>query len=192
MTLVIPPDCFEYAWFYTCTGSDQVAVTTMGLRHSVPVTSAALEAAAVTWASVMTRSMADVWLCTHSIIRMQEGAIQEVGHGNAGATAHTAMPSAIAFMLNKHTGLPGRRKKGRVYLPGVSEQDADQNGRMAPSKITELNNNLAEVLTGWSGEGFTPVLLHNASNDPLVDTSPTSITSITCADKVATQRDRMR
>ena len=192
MALVIGDFQLEVAFHHALTGSLHDIVCTLGLQHGGVYTTANLDAVAQGWGETMTRSMADVFTATHATFRSALGTVYDKGQGNQGGTSHPPASVNCAFLIKKVTNRPGRRGRGRLYLPGVSEQDVDALGIVSSSKVTEINNNILDFLTRLSAAGFAPVLLHNESQDPAVDTDANTITSMSCEGQIATQRDRMR
>lgn len=115
----------------------------------------------------------------------QEVAADPAIVGTAGAGA---LPNNCAVLIAKITAAGGRRNRGRMFFPGITESAVDHAGL-----ITTAERNLWQTaIDTWSdGEetlGFgVPALLHQTGSS-----SPTTITSFVVRTRIATQRRRMR
>jgi hypothetical protein len=191
MTLYIPATYYEVAFTHTLQGSIHPAVCTLGLFYFGTDFDNDSNGADAAWLADIMPSMADVWACTEISWRVQAGTVKQVFPSTQGGTAHTATTPNVTFLLRKSTGVPGRKNRGRIYLPGVSEQDVDATGVVVGSKITEINTGLGALVGDLAAANFTPYLLHNITvADPTP--APTLISTITCEPLAATQRRRMR
>lgn len=102
-----------------------------------------------------------------------------------GGGADTVAPNT-AFLVSKHTGIGGRRGRGRWFLPGVSAGDVNNAGEVNGAQITAMDADLVTFHAALISDGFIPVLLHTG---PMV---PSAITSFETQAFVATQRRRLR
>ena len=103
------------------------------------------------------------------------------------------VPINCAVIINKTTGLPGRKGRGRMFLPGMlSEGEAGLSGELNGTTRTWFNGTFSDMYTALN-EGteemspIPPVLLHS---DP--DVEPTALLAFTCASVVGTMRKRIR
>lgn len=109
-----------------------------------------------------------------------------------GTDAGALLPPNCAVLVQKRTGLGGRMNRGRMYLPGISSIDGqiDSGGNILPGGVAPVQSAVDAFFTFLNtsaGLGtMTPVLLHSASSDP------TPVASFVVADRLATQRRRMR
>jgi hypothetical protein len=103
-----------------------------------------------------------------------------------GGQGGTAAPPNLAYLIEKNTGLGGRRGRGRLFLPGVEEGSVEGDGAlgavMLGGLITQSGLWLADIETA----GYNMVLLHSDA------TAPTEVTSLSVDPRAATQRNRMR
>lgn len=90
------------------------------------------------------------------------------------------------YLITKNTEFGGRQGRGRLYLPGVTEDQASDYGTIAPARVSALNDAFDDVLSGMISAGFAPALLHGNS------LTPYAITSFSASGVTATQRRRMR
>lgn len=111
------------------------------------------------------------------------GLFSEVNSG--GATGSAATPN-VAYLAHKNTLLGGRQGRGRMYIPGVSEDDVDGAGNLDTGVVTAWTDALEEFFGACAFLGLEHVLLHG---DEL---TPTPVANTTCDGRVATQRRRLR
>lgn len=95
-------------------------------------------------------------------------------------------PINSAFLLQKRTGVGGRRGRGRMYLPGVSEGSVANDGTLETGIAAGLATNIAAWIAAMPGD-WEHFLLHQS-----VPYAPSLITTINVSPKVATQRTRLR
>lgn len=72
-----------------------------------------------------------------------------------GGVISPAMPRNVAFVMQRSTGLTGRKGRGRIYIPGIAESQVANSeiDSGTPAAIrTKLNimDNDVEALTGYS------------------------------------------
>lgn len=107
----------------------------------------------------------------------------------AGAGVGTALPNNCAALLRKVTNVGGRRGRGRMYVPGVLESSANEVGDLSAAALAayvSAGTSLVFDLTALATIDSL-VILHSSA--PF---TPTPITDITAAPRIATQRRRMR
>jgi len=193
MALNWPANYFQASFHHQATGSLKEAVCTFAFAYTGPNIYTAGGAISNAWNTAVMSSVGDVWKYIRFVLRTNEGAIQEIVKTDFGRTAHTPMPANIAFLIRKNSGQPGRRGRGRMFLPGVSEQDADQNGVVVGSKITELNANLATFYTAVTDADCDPCILHNTNIvPPPSNTAPTPFASFTVEPIIGLQTRRLK
>jgi hypothetical protein len=159
-------------------------------------------------ARVMPRLTDDVTL---SLVRCKfgpddTGPFAELSSGSAGGQAHNTQPANVAYLVGKATGTGGRRGRGRMFLPGVSETNVNDAGVLDSTWVTNWNTALALVLTDLDSAGNPMVVLHEPSTVWVLDAngqpkrqplpgplpSPDEVTSLSMSGRVATQRRRIR
>lgn len=113
------------------------------------------------------------------------------GASAVGTSSGTAAPPNVAVLAHKNTGQGGRRGRGRMFLPGVSEGFIDPNGALTSAAITQINSDLASWYSSIVGIATVDDVLLYHNND-LGNLSPTIVTGFTVDSKVATQRRRLR
>lgn len=120
---------------------------------------------------------------------------------NPGALAGDALPNQNAVVIGWRTGLKGRRRRGRMYLPGITES-GNTDGVLVGSQLTAVQA-LAQGLVNAYGAGGTetswrmvvyspPTPPFKAPTPPPVhtDTLITPITTHDIDEVIRTQRRR--
>jgi hypothetical protein len=113
----------------------------------------------------------------------------------AGTQTPAVVPQNTAYLIRKRTDLAGRRGRGRMYVPGVSEADSGATGMVLASAVTAWQtafNNWFNDLTVTVGNRFYPPAVLHRSEGIGVEPLPTLVTSFVVDSRVATQRRRLR
>lgn len=107
----------------------------------------------------------------------------------AGLLTGGAVPPNSAVLLQKNTGVGGRRNKGRMYVPPVWPNETAISGRglLLPADQATLATRWNQFRTAMTTAGLPWVLFHSE-----VPFTPTPITSLSVGLQLATQRRRMR
>jgi len=103
----------------------------------------------------------------------------------AGGAAGTGAPPQVAMLFQKSTGLAGRNRRGRLYLPAPIA--VAETGVWSAAQITGANNSAAIFLAALATDDNPMFLLHTSEVDP-----PNEVTALQVAPVVATQRRRIR
>lgn len=106
--------------------------------------------------------------------------------GTDGTSGGNMTPINSAFLLQKRTGVGGRRGRGRMYLPGVSEGSVGDDGTLDTGVAAGIQTNVTAWLASFPGD-WQPFLLHQSA-----PYAPSLITTINVSPKIATQRTRLR
>lgn len=127
------------------------------------------------------------------------------GHPTTGGLTGTSMTSPqVAYLIHKVAGASRSARNGRMYVPGVAENQIDVSGRVAPSFISTYETHLHDLLVNISGEAGTPTASYSAAmrvvhvhkpdkDDPGTWTWSSSTVDALRVDPVcATQRRRLR
>lgn len=109
-----------------------------------------------------------------------------------GGRAGEAISAAIAAMYDKTTARPGRRGRGRMYLPWVLlDTEVSETGQVAAGSITTLNTKGAGWLAALAaGPGPFPMVLLHGGIIPL-GVVPDIVTSLTTDPIVGVQKRRL-
>ena len=95
----------------------------------------------------------------------------------------------VSYLVHKNTSFGGRAGRGRMFMPGVREDDVEPGGGITSARRTSLNNALVDFRSALIADNLAGVLLHGAGS-PL--SSPTAIDSFSVDARCATQRRRNR
>lgn len=69
-----------------------------------------------------------------------------------GALTGDALPGQNSMLVSVHTGVRGRRYRGRFYVPGVTEA-SQTGGRVIAPQLTALNALAAGIQSSFTGSG---------------------------------------
>lgn len=106
-----------------------------------------------------------------------------------GTLAGGGFASNTAVLIQKRTGLGGRRHRGRMFLPPILFADigADNNGFLTPALLANLTSTFDFFMTNLE-DAEVPMVLHHGG----VALDSQLVTSLAPAPQLATQRRRMR
>lgn len=104
----------------------------------------------------------------------------------AGTGSATTVPPNVAVLVNKVTASGGRKGRGRMFVPGIPEQDVNPNGTYATGVAAAWNTKLEDYRDDLIFAELIPVVLHNDA------TPPTAITALVLAPLVGTIKQRLR
>jgi hypothetical protein len=117
-------------------------------------------------------------------------------YSDNGAEAAQMLPPNVALLVKKNTALGGRRGRGRMYMPWVTQDGASNDvGTLDGASLAARQTAADEMLASLASEPVTAietpmVLLHDSSGAG-VEPPPTPVTSLLVDSRVATQRRRM-
>jgi len=195
MSIRIPPGFAEVWMSFNLSTDPELMYTSIGvdLANGVGADQASADSLLTAMKSAIDDLVASVYSLGpgHVIFGNDGGDIRVDGSiaSTAGLAATGPLPQNTAWLLTKNTALGGRRNRGRLYIPGVSNNLVGANGVLTTAAIAVGNtagtNLLNNLLATAEAEGV--VLFHNSA-----PATPTPITSIKCQSRVATQRRRMR
>jgi hypothetical protein len=193
MPLNIPENHYQVSFIHNLVGSLQEAVCTLGLRYEGTTFGPNATDVELAWIGDVMGQMNNSWRLSRVVWRVQLGAVRDIPADTVGTNAAPGEPPMVAVLVRKNTGQPGRSNRGRMYLPGISEDGIDHLGM-----LTEVYR------TGWQGvinsfhsavlaADFVPCLFHNVDTFPAAPSElPTDIANFSVEPRVATQRRRNR
>lgn len=114
------------------------------------------------------------------------GLAAEVGSGQTGAAGGAGMTPQNALLVRKNTTHGGRKGRGRLFLPGITEGTADESGTISGGTVAIYQAGFDGFLADLTAAGNTPFLLHNDATEPY------EITSFSVQALMATIKDRIR
>lgn len=195
----IPVGYYEATLIWQRSGSVRPSTVGLGLEDDVPgnrspvtvadaVYAAATNLASIAPGVVMSTSYSFLGV---SVSRMTEEGplVGEKLTTIIGTGTETVMPPNCAVLVNKVTGLGGRRNRGRFFVPPYypPEGSVDSNGVLNPTAVTTVRDRWVDFLTRLGTAGLVPVMFHNTA--PFL---PTPIVGIAVNPLIATQRRRLR
>lgn len=106
----------------------------------------------------------------------------------AGTSGGTRPPNNTAALVTKVTGTPGRRGRGRMFIPGwMPSANIDQTGTIDPAVLAVRQGLLDDWFDQLVTDSIDPVLFHATA-----PATPSALANFRLESKVATQRTRMR
>lgn len=92
----------------------------------------------------------------------------------------------VAILVQKRTGTGGRKGLGRMFVPGLDQDDVTGAGQLTSTALALWQAKADEFLGHAAIAAFPPVLLHAEAGPPA------PITDLVVSQTVATQRRRLR
>lgn len=85
--------------------------------------------------------------------------IESTSTGVAGTSASPALPSEVAAVGTKRTGLTGPANRGRIYFSGWATNSLGAGNVIAAAAVTAYQNWLNLIATALSAQGYTHVII---------------------------------
>lgn len=159
----------------------------------------------MTFETTFLEFMAGEYFLVEAVMQYDNGGgVSEIHSTNApspAALGGAALPQNCGLLIHKRTAGVGRGKNGRVYLPGVPEDQVDGRGAVDPAFVVTQQAEADQFFDTFTGTDF-PLLTVNhglvkvPGSDPPEYTDPPSlfdhVTSLTIDGTIATQRRRLR
>jgi hypothetical protein len=114
------------------------------------------------------------------------GAEATVSFGDVGGQSSHSLPPNATGLVTKLTVLGGRKHKGRMNIPGLTENQTDGAGYLTPAALAALQGGLDAFLTEIVADVFPMVVLHSDA------TAPDTVTDLVAQQLMATQKRRIR
>lgn len=114
------------------------------------------------------------------------GPSEELGYIIAGTQSGAGGGAAVSVLISKVTALGGRKGRGRMFQPGVTESVVDPGGVLQTVHATALNTCWTGIKADLAAGDLPMHLLHGDA------TAPTEIVNLNVQTVVATQRRRQR
>jgi hypothetical protein len=130
----------------------------------------------------------------------EDGPAAETAPNNAGGKTGQAMTASACWLIRKNTTLGGKRGKGRMYLPGPTEDDNTLGTRWETAAVNAMQT-AANAFMAALNTGNTPmVVLHRTREPGTIEPGdpgspappPSPVQSLTVMGVPATQRRRLR
>lgn len=110
----------------------------------------------------------------------------------AGTQSSGALPPNSAWLIKKTTARGGKRHRGRMYLPGVPYTWLLTGGAVGTTQLASVQTAVDTLFDNVDGDTTMGGMwiLHSTGISTTPD--PTRVTGLVAADKIATQRRRLR
>lgn len=194
MSLTIPPGFAEARVFWSLDGDPDDHSVSFGVDATAGATAAGIasdiQGAFTTWQA----QWGSAYTLQGTDVVFNDGGVERTGTDrtpfNSGAAAAN-LPQNVALLVQKGTGLVGRKNRGRFYFPPgrLAEVDVSSSGVIDAADVTviqgELNTLRTNIIAGANIDGV--VVLHTNPAD-----TPTPVLSFNLDNVVATQRRRLR
>ena len=193
MPLVIPAGFFNVSFQATQTGSGQKAACTIGVSGPDPVLDAEAQSFELAWLENICPIMTADWKWDKVTWSSAGGTVRENFVNGPSLDATAALIAAAAVLVHKRTNLPGRKGRGRLFIPGPGEGAVDGTGMLTAGRLTDWQNAIdAFVLAVQTNSDYDMVLLHNQAEGGPPPPVPTPITRLDVSPKCGIQRRRLR
>jgi hypothetical protein len=91
-----------------------------------------------------------------------------VGLALAGTAASTALPNQLAVAVSLNSNTPGRRGRGRAFMPAPAATLLTPLGRISPGTVTNIAQSVGISLRLMQTSGFPPCLFTPGQPDRLI------------------------
>lgn len=197
MGIIVPIGEALVSHRWSLLGDNEQVISTYGIRPQTPGMSAVDMADAVLDAFgasrwVVTTNIVTGWTYrgfTLSAATVSGPVIVERPAAITGTLAGNSAPINCAMLFQKRTALGGRRNRGRMFFPPAYSDRATigSTGSLLTSVVTENQTAATKLLADLVLEGVGMVVMHSTA-----PTNSEQVTQLIVADRIATQRRRMR
>ena len=123
------------------------------------------------------------------LIEIQVGTVvggSTLAVGEVGTGGSAACPSNVAILIAKEVEA---QRNGRMFWPGLMDDDVDAAGRIEGSAATAWDLALSAVVTNLFLDGIKIVVVHEPAGGPITESA---VTMLATRPVVGTQRRRLR
>lgn len=111
---------------------------------------------------------------------------------SAGTRLGVAEAASVALSMSERTGLAGRAYRGRIYAPGVSENDVASNDTVASAALVAFGNAIANLVFGALPAGNILHIFHRPGLVPKpLDNTSTPVNTYVVEALLDSQRRRL-
>lgn len=118
-----------------------------------------------------------------------DGQMQEFPMHIEGLATTEGLSPNTALLARKGGALGGRMNQGRMFIPGVPEGAATNDGRLSSGFLGAVQDGLDALVSDLRDNGVEMVILHSVQQS---DRPPVSVLTLTAQAVLATQRRRLR
>lgn len=188
--MIIPTGYAQVNFRYSGLAAPLGAENVIGVDNNLDLGPADIAAAAITaWTDNIAALCVNDLTLSSVLVKLgpnETGLSAEVGSGQTGASGSAGMTPQNALLVHKVSTRGGRKGRGRLYLPGITEGTADESGNIASGTVAIYQAGFDGFLADMDSATLPIVLLHGDS------TSPSLVTALTVDARIATQRRRNR
>jgi hypothetical protein len=199
VSLIVPPGFGQAAFIFNTDSGTGPIVTTLGVE--MPEAGGDFVGVANALKTIYTNNFGTLTSNALTLERVSLYIGQEGPSGSVDSdTAPTAMsntgvfgPMAMSTILRKVTQNPGRRGRGRMFLPGTApEANVEEDGSISSAQRSAIQTAADSFFDDLVGDGMgevatPPVLLHSSA-----PADPSPLTGFAVADLVGWIRGRIR
>lgn len=190
----IPSGFGQVNWFFTGSNLPSGAEVTCGITTSdwTGTPTEAAEELYTHWASDIMGILLSTMALAKCVVKFgptDTGPTGEFSGSAGGGVGSPGIQPATSLLVSKTTSFGGRAGRGRMFVPGMSEADVQEDGDVDPSFLTAAQGSFDALFDDMTASNLEPRLLHSATS-PL--STPTLIDAFVVQGKVATQRRRLR
>ncbi len=202
MALVIPANHGQFAHHFSLPGDQQEMLVTGGYElGGLGTTPNDVALALHTAAKTLTNSRLPTQI---TLVRTTTTLVEAVGEDpivgeridptNGGRASANLLTQNTTWLIKKLTASGGRRNKGRQFWPGVPDVSVNDVGVLNGPEVIDWNTALETYLFAIQDSVTIEryVLFHTLPPVSTVGLAPTTVTSLVCDSRVATQRQRLR
>jgi hypothetical protein len=190
--MIIPVGYGSVALPLTHEGMARSAFVTWGFQNSGALIGPAVAADAVM--DALESTVSTVLDSTVTIgpaqVRLNVGGTELVGESAETQTGGSpdARPSPnVALLVQKVSGVAGRKNRGRFYWPwSVNNDSIREDGSISPGTVSDFQDIFDTFLENLTTEGIPMRVLHNSAG------TPATVIALRVSPLVATQRRRVR
>lgn len=188
----------------SCTGDAELMLMTIGFGNPTPPTLANAESIKSAFVTYMTPTLQSQYKTQKVAMRYQDSPteqtyIETTSAADAAGSGTSPLPSNCAIVIQKKTGLAGKKNRGRFFVPGINEGLVNALGDIDSGAVASLQTNVNAMYTAWNTVVDELVIHHNipyvkgvpGTGGPDPSQIPTNITSLVVAPRIGTQRRRM-
>lgn len=190
----LPEGFAELQFHYFCEGDSEAMITSLGIKLAVGDTASNFDAMFQAWYDAIRVNVQTSYTLGPSVIQIGTATEDNLVYNGTGTEfgllAGEAMPPNVSVLVRKLGTTPGRRGRGRMYLPGYGMSGILSSGEIQSVTLGLFQDNIDDALTGVAAasEDFQGFFLYHGS----APFDPSPINSFPVQRKLATQRRRLR
>lgn len=202
MVPYVPVNFAVARFLFTCVGLDHLCGFSMGYTHGIDSPPSPAASISETFKSDVLddgAGMGTPWTYMGLVLTVSHDpdppTVVEYPDSVTGTLSPNPSPPNCAMIVQKKTGIGGRRYRGRAFVPPamLNDADVDPAGNLAAGLATAHTVLWETWRESTSAINLVPVLVHQyAVGVTTGRVAPTEITAFQVAGKIGTQRRRLR